>query len=173
MPPVSSAVLMVPNLGTAVDAQVQTDLRPFFTAEPARAGAGHGPCHRARGGRLRAERARPGQHLPGPPRWPPGPAREALPLDGRTNPSSWTTTAWHGRRLGLQKLGYRVTTNHPAEEALALFQRHPDAYDLVFLDLSMPGLNGLDLAQKIQACDRVVAQGMEANDLVGEFPPIR
>jgi PAS domain S-box-containing protein len=53
-------------------------------------------------------------------------------------------------KLGLQNLGYTVTTRTNSLLALEEFRAHPDDYDLVFTDLAMPELNGVDLACKIQ-----------------------
>ncbi len=53
-------------------------------------------------------------------------------------------------KLGLQNLGYQVTTLTNAVKALEEFTAHPDAYDLVFTDLAMPELNGIELACRIQ-----------------------
>ena len=185
MPPVSSAVLMVRDTGCGMDAQVQERIfEPFFTTKPAGEGTGlglamvHATVAKA-GGRISVQSA-PGQGSTFQVRLPVAtgrvrPAREALPLDvGGTESILFVdddrmTAAV--ARLGLQKLGYQVASFTRPEEALALFQRHPDAYDLVFLDLSMPGLNGLDLAQKIQelrpGLPMILVTGMEAaNDLV-------
>ena len=49
----------------------------------------------------------------------------------------------------LKRLGYRVTVKTSSVEALALFKDHPDAFDLVITDQTMPQLTGLQLAQEI------------------------
>ena len=49
--------------------------------------------------------------------------------------------------LVLQKEGYRVDTAANAEEALAQLGLHE--YDLMFLDLNMPGMSGIDLLVEI------------------------
>jgi len=54
-------------------------------------------------------------------------------------------------KLGLQNLGYTVTTRTSSVLALEEFTAHPEAYDLVFTDLAMPELNGVDLTCKLQA----------------------
>ena len=46
----------------------------------------------------------------------------------------------------LERLGYRVTICNSGEQALALFSRQPDAFDLVFTDQTMPGMTGIELA---------------------------
>ena len=52
-------------------------------------------------------------------------------------------------RLILQNLGYRVTACGSSSEALILFEHDPAAFDLIITDMTMPGLTGLDLAQKV------------------------
>lgn len=46
-------------------------------------------------------------------------------------------------------LGYQVTSFSDSTEAYALFRSRPNAFDLVVTDQAMPGLTGIDLAQKI------------------------
>jgi CheY-like chemotaxis protein len=52
-------------------------------------------------------------------------------------------------RIGMEMLGYRVTACDNAIEAISLFQGHPDAFDIVVTDQTMPGMTGLELAEKI------------------------
>jgi PAS domain S-box-containing protein len=52
------------------------------------------------------------------------------------------------RRL-LERLGYQVSGFSSAAEALAAFEAAPDQFDLVLSDLSMPGINGLDVARRV------------------------
>jgi signal transduction histidine kinase/CheY-like chemotaxis protein len=54
-------------------------------------------------------------------------------------------------RLILQNLGYRITACGSSSEALALFEHDPQAFDLMITDMTMPGLTGYELAQKILA----------------------
>jgi len=49
----------------------------------------------------------------------------------------------------LTKLGYLVTGKTSAIEALTMVIQSPEAFDLVITDLTMPGLTGVELAQKI------------------------
>ncbi len=51
----------------------------------------------------------------------------------------------------LKKLGYQVTGLTSSNEALQLFTKQPDAFDLVITDMTMPELTGLDLAREIFA----------------------
>jgi CheY-like chemotaxis protein len=49
----------------------------------------------------------------------------------------------------LQSLGYTVTAYTSSPDALAHFRRHPDDFELVITDLTMPKMNGMTLAQAI------------------------
>jgi PAS domain S-box-containing protein len=51
--------------------------------------------------------------------------------------------------LSLARLGYRVTGVHSAAEALKAFHQQPGGIDLVITDLTMPGMNGIDLANAL------------------------
>jgi len=50
----------------------------------------------------------------------------------------------------LQKMGYRVHACGSGEEAYAAFALDPDGFDAMITDLRMPGMSGLDLAEKIR-----------------------
>ena len=50
----------------------------------------------------------------------------------------------------LQGLGYSVSAFTESLKALAAFQSNPDRFDAVITDLTMPHLNGLQLADTIQ-----------------------
>lgn len=74
------------------------------------------------------------------------------------------------RQLGEQLLtqsGYQVTTAGSGEEALALYQASAPAFDLVVLDLGMPGMGGQRCLQALLALDPaarvVIASGYSAN----------
>jgi FixJ family two-component response regulator len=49
----------------------------------------------------------------------------------------------------LVTLGYRVTAHVSPEEALKDFLEHPLDFDVLLTDLTMPGLSGADLAEKV------------------------
>ncbi|MBN2106814.1 MAG: response regulator [Deltaproteobacteria bacterium] len=52
-------------------------------------------------------------------------------------------------KMMLKNLGYRVTALTDSLEALELFRKNPDAYDLVITDLTMPFLSGDQLAVEL------------------------
>lgn len=54
----------------------------------------------------------------------------------------------------LMDAGYEVDTAENGESALAKFQEKP--YDLVTIDIEMPGMNGLELAGKLREIKRDV-----------------
>jgi len=49
----------------------------------------------------------------------------------------------------LEQLGYTVTSFNDSRAAYNAFAEHPDAFDLVITDQTMPGLTGTQLAEKI------------------------
>ena len=49
----------------------------------------------------------------------------------------------------LERLGYRVTVRQNSIEALAIFQREPDTFDLIITDQTMAGMTGFDLARRM------------------------
>lgn len=51
----------------------------------------------------------------------------------------------------LESLGYSVTPETDPLRALQIFIADPKAYDLIFTDMTMPGMNGADLTKKILA----------------------
>ncbi len=51
--------------------------------------------------------------------------------------------------LGLRSFGYEVSTCLHGEEALELFRAHPERYDAVLSDTTMPGLAGPDLVREL------------------------
>lgn len=58
------------------------------------------------------------------------------------------TLALLGEEL-LGDLGYQVSSAFSGDQAFELLQQNPQAYDLLITDESMPGINGIKLAQKI------------------------
>jgi len=52
-------------------------------------------------------------------------------------------------QLRLERSGYKVTSAVNSREALELFKKEPEKFDIVITDQSMPGITGTDLAKKI------------------------
>lgn len=50
-------------------------------------------------------------------------------------------------RIMLERLGYRVTECTDSTMALSLIREHPDAYDILVTDQTMPKMTGVDLAR--------------------------
>jgi CheY-like chemotaxis protein len=49
----------------------------------------------------------------------------------------------------LTKLGYEVVASTSSREALELFKKEPQKFDLVITDYTMPNLTGIDLATEL------------------------
>lgn len=54
-------------------------------------------------------------------------------------------------RILLERMGYGVTGCLGSEEALKIFTKDPETFDLVITDLTMPGYNGLQLADALKS----------------------
>ncbi len=52
-------------------------------------------------------------------------------------------------RAVLSSLGYRVSVCGNGLEALAIFSRSPDEFDLMLTDMTMPGLTGFEVARQV------------------------
>lgn len=52
-------------------------------------------------------------------------------------------------KQALERLGYRVTSMENSAEALQRFKSEPENFDLVLTDMTMPHLNGAELAQEM------------------------
>lgn len=50
----------------------------------------------------------------------------------------------------LGRLGYEVDVAETAEDALTKFESNPDEYALVFTDLSLPGMGGEELLERMR-----------------------
>ncbi len=80
------------------------------------------------------------------------PSREAPPLGAeRILFVDDEVTLVHMTRIMLERLGYRVTAHHSSREALAAFTDNPHLFDVVITDHTMPGMTGLELAQRLLA----------------------
>jgi CheY-like chemotaxis protein len=50
----------------------------------------------------------------------------------------------------LSRLGYQVTARTSSIEALAAFKAHPDSFDLLLTDMTMPNMTGIQLAAAVR-----------------------
>ena len=55
-------------------------------------------------------------------------------------------------QLLLKLLDYEVSSHNSARAALSVFHNDPARFDLVITDLTMPEINGLDMAREMRAC---------------------
>jgi|GEM_PF-2564677 len=51
----------------------------------------------------------------------------------------------------LERMGHQVTACESPDEALRIFSENPDDFDLVVSDMTMPGMTGLELAERMLA----------------------
>ncbi|MBI9092984.1 MAG: response regulator [Desulfobacterium sp.] len=56
----------------------------------------------------------------------------------------------HMEKQMLTRLGYRITAQTESAEALEVFKTSPGAFDLIFTDMTMPGMTGFELAMEIK-----------------------
>lgn len=56
--------------------------------------------------------------------------------------------------LALEETGYQVDTTASGEEGIRLWKKDP--YDLVFLDLKMPGMDGVETLRALRSMDSTV-----------------
>jgi hypothetical protein len=75
-------------------------------------------------------------------------------------------------RILLSK-GYNIMEASDGEEAVRVFSENPDTIDLVFLDVTMPGLSGLEALDQIRQIrpdiKALVASGYPLDDVTGHF----
>ena len=55
------------------------------------------------------------------------------------------------QKVALESLGYHVTTTTDSVDAWEILQQQPEQFDLLITDQTMPGLTGIELAQKVLA----------------------
>jgi PAS domain S-box-containing protein len=165
--PALYARLTVTDTGPGMDAKtLQRIFEPFFTTKPVGKGTGlglavvHGIVE-SHGGLITVESAvghgtkfclyfpaRTGEYTlsePAPVQPRTGQGQKILLVDDEPA----LTSAFQKM---LQRLNYSVTPLNSAREALALFQLNPGNFDVLITDLTMPEMNGLELARRIHAC---------------------
>jgi len=61
-----------------------------------------------------------------------------------------------GLKFNFEQEGYQVDVATDGVEAVALFERSSESFDLIVLDLMLPGMSGYEVCQSIRAADRRV-----------------
>ncbi|MDM8515723.1 response regulator [Desulfobacterales bacterium HSG16] len=52
-------------------------------------------------------------------------------------------------RQSLERLGYQVTAYNSSSQALSEFKNHPEDFDILLTDMTMPEMTGLDLSREV------------------------
>jgi DNA-binding response OmpR family regulator len=73
----------------------------------------------------------------------------------------------------LERAGHSVITAHTGEEGVELIRRNPDMIDAVILDLTMPGLSGIDTLREIRKlADSIPCVLSSGNPMVPDDLPV-
>jgi CheY-like chemotaxis protein len=161
-------VVTIEDTGVGMDEQVlHRAFEPFFTTKPRGVGTGLGlatarAIARDHGGHIgvRSEVGRGTTvFLVLPLRQGSTGVREARTIDEQA-PLSGTVLVADDEELVrnatqrvLQHAGLEVVTAADGEQAVELFTAHPDRFDVVILDLDMPGLDGEQVFQRLRELD--------------------
>ncbi|MEL6184291.1 MAG: ATP-binding protein, partial [Myxococcota bacterium] len=167
------AILRVSDAGIGMSEEVRARIfEPFFTTKPVGGGSGLGLSTvwgivSGSGGEVRVDSA-PGAGTTVTARW----ARLDLP-EVITGPMTPLPVA-HGRSILLveddpgvayvtetllQGAGYRVRHAADGREGLQMFESQPDDFDLVFSDLVLPHLSGVEMVDRIRKLRPTVRVG--------------
>ncbi len=153
--------LVVSDDGAGIPERVRNRIfEPFFTTKPQGEGTGMGLAvvlgviqSHAGGIRVHSE---PGKGSRFEILLPVAPGEEQVEKVGEAPPPGGSerilfvddeSAIIHMAERMLSKLGYDVTTCLGPSEALEMFQKAPEAFDLIITDLTMPTLKGTDLAR--------------------------
>ena len=158
------AVLTVQDNGIGMDEATRARVfEPFFTTKEAGDGSGLGLSTvwgivSGSGGRIDVQ-SRLGQGTTMTARWPRMELVPVAPQQKATSPVSDGRSILvveddagvaHVTKKILVRAGYRVRVAADGREAVQIFREQPEAFDLVFSDLVLPNLSGLDMAQEIR-----------------------
>ena len=153
--------LMVSDNGAGIPERVRNRIfEPFFTTKPQGEGTGMGLAVvlgvvQAHAGGIRVH-SEPGEGSRFEILLPVAPGEEQVEEAGEAPPPGGSerilfvddeSSIIHMGKRMLSKLGYDVTTCLGPSEALEIFQKAPEAFDLVITDLTMPTMKGTDLAR--------------------------
>ncbi len=76
-------------------------------------------------------------------------------------------------RLMLERIGYGVLLAADGAGGIAIFEQNPQAVGIVLLDLTMPGLSGLETAARLRQLDPtvpiVLASGCSEDEAAARF----
>ncbi len=72
-----------------------------------------------------------------------------MPARNGSSLSTTTKRIINYEKAALEGLGYTVTTASSSTEALGIFKRSPEAFDLLITDQTMPDMTGLELARQV------------------------
>ncbi|SMC69401.1 PAS domain S-box-containing protein [Desulfocicer vacuolatum DSM 3385] len=75
-------------------------------------------------------------------------------------------------KMMLERIGYQAVALQSPSEALAAFKKESDSFDLVITDLTMPGLQGTQLAREIKKIKKevpvILATGFDSRTALGQ-----
>ncbi|MCK5341687.1 MAG: response regulator, partial [Desulfobulbaceae bacterium] len=155
--------VMVKDTGCGMDKKTQDRIfEPFFTTREVGKGSGmglavaHGIVQRC-GGMIKVE-SEPGKGATFSVYFPAVKAEiPAVTQEAETLPTGSERILFvddeealvHLAKETFRSLGYSVDISTSSTEALYLFKKHPEIYDLVITDQTMPGLTGMELSREL------------------------